>query len=302
MIRATFRQLQLLTALAETGSVTAAARACHVTQPTVSMQLRELSDAVGLPLYEQVGKRVFLTDAGRLVVESSRQMFAEWEALEQRIAEHRGLSHGRLRLSVASTAKYFIPRMLGRFCEAHPQLDISLQVLNRDGVVSRMRGNEDDLYILSAPPAELAHERLHVLANPLVVIAPLQHPLASRRRIAPARLQEEAFILREHGSGTRMAGDQHFARLALSPRVRLELGSNEAVKQSVAGGLGLGLISRHALVEQPAQEGLAILPVQQFPVPSAWSVLWLKGRRLSPLAQAFVDHLQQLASHWEAHS
>jgi DNA-binding transcriptional LysR family regulator len=237
-----------------------------------------------------------------MVVQSSRVMFSEWEALEQRVAEHRGLSHGRLRLSVASTAKYFIPRMLGRFCDAHPQLDISLQVLNRDGVVNRMRGNEDDLYILSAPPVDLAHERQHLLGNPLVVIAPLQHPLAARSRIAPERLQAEAFILRELGSGTRMAGDQHFASLGLSPRVRLELGSNEAVKQSVAGGLGLGLISRHALSEQPAQEGLAILPVRRFPVPSAWSVLWLKGRRLSPLAQAFVAHLQQLARSWEAHS
>lgn len=302
MMHATFRQLQLLVALAETGSITAAARACHVTQPTVSMQLRELAQAVGLPLYEQVGKRLFLTEAGRMVVESGRLMFAEWESLTQRIAEHKGLSHGRLRLAVASTAKYFIPRMLGRFCELHPRLDISLQVLNRDGVVARMRANEDDLYILSMPPQDLAHEGHHFLGNPLVVIAPLQHPLATRRRIAPQSLQQQSFILREQGSGTRMAVDEHLARLGLRPRIRLELGSNEAIKQSVAGGLGLGLISRHAVAEHPQQEGLAVLPVQQFPVPSAWAVLWLKGRRLSPIASAFMAHLQELAPTWDVHS
>ena len=301
-MHATFRQLRLMVALAETGSITGAARACHVTQPTVSMQLKELADSIGLPLYEQVGKRLFLTEVGRMVVESSRAMFSEWEALEQRIAEHQGLSHGRLRLCVASTAKYFIPRMLGRFCEVHPRLDISLQVLNRDGVVARMRANEDDLYILSMPPQDLPHEGQHFLANPLVVISSTNHPLAQRARVSPSALQREAFILRELGSGTRMATDGHFARLGLRPRIRLELGSNEAIKQSVAGGLGLGLVSRHAMAENPAQEGLAVLKVQHFPVPSSWSVLWLKGRRLSPIAQAFMRHVQELAPTWDAHS
>jgi DNA-binding transcriptional LysR family regulator len=266
------------------------------------MQLRELADSAGLRLYEQVGRRLYLTEAGQAMAASARAMVAEWEALEQRIAAIKGLNHGRLHVAVASTAKYFIPRMLGRFCAAHPQIDIALQVLNRDGVVQRMRGNQDDLYILSMPPGDLPHERHPLMRNPLVVIAALSHPLAAAARVRHARLQDEAFILRERGSGTRMAGDAHFQSLGLRPRVRLELGSNEAIKQSVAAAMGLGLVSRHALAQDPATEGLAVLPVDRFPVPSSWSVLWLRGRRLSPVAAAFLGHLDSLAGQWETHS
>ncbi|MFN9473198.1 LysR family transcriptional regulator [Acidovorax sp.] len=301
-MHATFRQLRLLIALAETRSITAAARACHVTQPTVSMQIKELADAVGLPLHEQIGRNLYLTPAGEAVAESARAMVAEWEGLEQRIAGLKGLRQGRLRIALASTAKYFIPRMLGRFCASYPDVDIELQVLNRDGVVHRMRSNQDDLYILSLPPEDIPHDRLALLDNPLVPIAAFNHSLATSTRIRSSRLQSEPFILRERGSGTRMAGDAHFKRLDLSPRVRLELGSNEAIKQSVAAGMGLGLVSRHALAGSPETEGLAVLKVNGFPVPSSWSVLWLKGKRLSPLAGAFLGHLQEVAIHWEVHS
>lgn len=301
-MHATFRQLQLLLALADKGSITEAARACHVTQPTVSMQLRELADAVGLPLYEQIGRSLYLTAAGEAVARSARAMVAEWEVLEQQIASLKGLKQGRLRVALASTAKYFIPRMLGRFCAAHPEVDIELQVLNRDGVVQRMRNNQDDLYILSMPPGDIRHERVALLDNPLVLISAACHPLASVPRVRPARLRGEPFILRERGSGTRLAGDAHLQALGLAPRVRLELGSNEAVKQAVAAEMGLGLVSRHALASEPATEGLAVLHADRFPVPSSWSVLWLEGKKLSPLASEFIRHLQDIARQWEVHS
>jgi DNA-binding transcriptional LysR family regulator len=249
-----------------------------------------------------VGRSLYLTAAGQAVAESARAMVSEWEALEQRIAALKGLRQGRLRVALASTAKYFIPRMLGRFCAAHPQVDIELQVLNRDAVVQRMRANLDDLYILSLPPTDIPHERIPLLDNPLVPIAAANHPLAAARRVRCARLQQEAFILRERGSGTRLSGDAHFERLGLSPRIRLELGSNEAVKQAVAAGMGLGLMSRHALSGDPQAEGLAVLKADRFPAPSSWSVLWLKGKRPSPIAAAFLDHLQALATQWEVHS
>jgi DNA-binding transcriptional LysR family regulator len=301
-MRATLRQLRLLLALAETGSVTAAARASHVTQPTVSMQLKELADSVGLPLYEQVGRRLCLTSAGQAVAETARAMLDEWESLEQKVAAMQGVQQGRLRVCIASTAKYFVPRMLGRFCEDHPSIDITLQVLNRDGVVARLRENLDDLYILSRPPQEVAHRGEPLLSNPLVVIAALKHPLARLARLRWQRLQAEPFILREPGSGTRLAVDAHFAQLGLAPRVRLELGSNEAIKQAVAAGMGLGLVSRHALAARPAGEGLAVLNVQRFPVPSAWSVLWPAGKRLTPVAQAFVTHLKSASAAWQPHT
>lgn len=301
-MRATFRQMRLLVALAETGSVTGAARACHVTQPTVSMQLRELADSVGLPLYELVGRRVHLTGAGQAVVQAARAMLGEWEALEQKVSALKGLEQGRLRVTIASTAKYFVPRMLGRFCADHPAIDITLQVLNRDGVVQRLRDNLDDLYVLSRPPEDVPLRSEPLLDNPLVLIAPRGHALAAAARVRWQRLRGEAFILREPGSGTRLATDAHFARLGLAPRVRLELGSNEAIKQAVAAGMGLAVVSRHALAARPAAEGLAVLDVQRFPVPSSWSVLWPEGKRLAPVALEFVKHLKSASAGWKPHA
>ncbi|MBD5803030.1 HTH-type transcriptional activator CmpR [Azoarcus sp. Aa7] len=296
-MNATFRQLRLFLALADHGSVTAAAEACRVTQPTVSMQLRELAEAVGLPLYEQIGKRLYLTAAGEALAETARAMLDEWLAFEQAIDAMKGLERGRLRVALVSTAKYFVPRLLGSFCAEHPNIEIALEVLNRDGVVARLRENRDDLYIMSMPPENLDLERHAFLPNPLVVIAPEGHRRGGRR-IELADLARERFILRERGSGTRLACDAHFARNAFVPEVRLELGSNEAIKQAVAGGLGLAVISRHALAARPADDQLAILEVAGFPLQSSWFTLHPRGKRLSPVAAVFLGHLERTAREW----
>lgn len=296
-MNATFRQLRLFLALADHGSITAAAEACHVTQPTVSMQLRELAEAVGLPLYEQIGKRLYLTAAGEALAETARAMLDEWLAFEQAIDAMKGLERGRLRVALVSTAKYFVPRLLGSFCAEHPNIEIALEVLNRDGVVARLRENRDDLYIMSMPPENMDLERHAFLPNPLVVIAPEGHRRVGRR-IELADLAAERFILRERGSGTRLACDAHFARNAFVPEVRLELGSNEAIKQAVAGGLGLAVISRHALAARPADDQLAILDVAGFPLQSSWFTLHPRGKRLSPVAAVFLGHLERTAREW----
>jgi len=295
-MNATFRQLRLFLSFAEHLSVTAAARACHVTQPTASMQLRELADSVGMPLYEQVGKRMYLTAVGEALARTARAMLDEWTAFEQQVDGIRGMTRGRLRVSVVSTAKYFVPRLLGAFCAAHPEIDVALEVLNRDGVVRRLRDNLDDLYIMSMPPGDLELERHAFLTNPLDVIAAAAHPLAQRERVGLAELARLRFILREKGSGTRLACDEHFQALDFRPDVRLELGSNEAIKQAVAAGLGLGVVSRHALAETPIAEGLAVLRVEGFPVQSSWWTLYRKGKKLSPVAAAFLQHLQHIGS------
>ncbi|MEN9420435.1 MAG: HTH-type transcriptional activator CmpR [Pseudomonadota bacterium] len=288
----TFRQLRLFLALAETGSVTGAARALHVTQPTASMQLREVAEAVGVPLYEVVARRMHLTDAGVELARTARTMVAEWEAFSQKVDAMKGLTRGLLKVSVVSTAKYFMPRLLGQFCERHPEIDISLEVLNRDGVVARLRENRDDLYIMSMPPAELELEDRVFMPNPIVAIAAADHPLARRRRLVLNDLREQPFILRERGSGTRMAVDAHFRRARFVPRVRLELGSNEAIREAVAGRLGLAVLSRHALGEDPSRLGLAVLPVQGLPIASSWHVVWPRGKRPSPIAEVFRRHLE----------
>jgi DNA-binding transcriptional LysR family regulator len=287
-----FRQMRLFLALAETGSVSGAARVMHVTQPTASMQLREISESVGLPLYELISRRIHLTEAGLELARTARAMVTEWEAFGQKVDNLKGLTRGRLRLAAVSTAQYFIPRLLGSFCRRHPDIDVALQVLNRDGVLGRMRDNRDDLYIMSQPPQDIELEDRVFMSNPLVVIAPPEHRLAGQRQIALRELRSELFILRESGSGTRMAVDQHFRSARFSPSVRLELGSNEAIREAVAAGLGLSVLSSHALGTSGAHaRGVATLQVQGFPLPSQWHLVWQKGKRPSPVAQAFSDHL-----------
>jgi DNA-binding transcriptional LysR family regulator len=290
-MHATLRQLRLFAALAEHGSVTAAAKACHVTQPTVSMQLKDLTEAVGLPLYERVDNRIHLTQAGEDLLRTARTMSDEWATFVQRVDAMKGLTRGRLRVALVSTAKYFMPRILGQFCARHPDIEIALEVLNRDGVIARLRENRDDLYIMSIPPADIALERHPFLPNPLVVIAAASHPLAGKKRLPLARLARERFILREPGSGTRLACDAHFDRARFVPDVRLEIGSNEAIKEAVAAGMGISIVSRHALGGRAAGPGLAILDVAGFPLHSNWWILYPRGKSLSPIATRFLDEL-----------
>ena len=292
----TFRQLRLFLALAETGSVSAAAKVMHVTQPTASMQLREVTQAVGLPLYEVVSRRVHLTEAGQALARTARAIAGEWDAFEQRVSGAKGLTSGHLKVAVVSTAKYFVPRLLGSFCKLHPQIDISLEVLNRDHVINRLRSNLDDLYVMSMPPGDLPLEDHILMPNPLVVIAPASHKLAARKRITMAQLQAERFILREKGSGTRMAIDAHLRQLGFAPSAVLELGSNEAIKESVEGQLGVSILSRHALGSH--HEGLAVLNVQGFPIQSQWHLVWPRGKQLSPIAEVFRAHLLSEAKGW----
>ena len=299
-MHATFRQLQLFLALAETGSITAAARACHVTQPTVSMQLKDLAGSVGLPLYVQLGKRLQLTDAGEALVSAAQSMSNEWAAFEQKLNALKGLTQGRLRIAVVSTAKYFVPGMLGSFCARYPEIDIALQVLNRDGVVARLRSHRDDLYIMSMPPPDIELVLQAFLPNPLVLIAASTHRLAHRKSIPLASLANERFILRERGSGTRMACDARFADLGFQPNVRLELGSNEAVKHSVAAGLGLAVLSRHAIARSPVADGVKELKVRGFPIQSHWFILYPKDRGPSPIAAEFLVHLGDCAKQMSA--
>lgn len=292
---ATLRQLRLLLAVADTGSISKAAEVLHVTQPTASMQLKALSEQIGLPLHEVIGKRVHLTEAGERLVDTARTMQEAWESFVQQADALRGLSQGRLRVAVVSTAKYFMPRLIGQFCRNYPGIDLSLEILNRDGVLARLQGNRDDLYIMSQPPADLPLQDAVFLSNPIEVIAPADLPEAARPR-SLAELAEHRLVLRERGSGTRMSIDRHFSDAGIRPLIRLELGSNEAIKESVAGGLGLGILSRHALGPLHAEDGLQILAIPGFPLPSAWHLVHPQHKRLSPVAQAFKQHLLREAA------
>ena len=173
----TFRQLRLFLALADTGSVSAAAKLMHVTQPTASMQLKEVTQSVGLPLYEVVSKKIHLTAVGQELAVTARTMAQAWDVFEHNVDATKGLSRGKLRVSVVSTAKYFMPRLIGSFCKRYPEIDVALQILNRDGVVQRLRDNLDDLYIMSMPPVDMDLGDEIFMPNPIVLIAATQDPL-----------------------------------------------------------------------------------------------------------------------------
>lgn len=290
----TFRQLRLFKALADTGSVSAAARVMHVTQPTASMQLKEVTAAVGLPLYEVIGKKIHLTEVGKELAQTARKISLNWESFEQSVDELKGLSKGKLRIAVVSTAKYFVPRLIGNFCKKYPAIDVSLEILNRDGVVERLRNNLDDLYIMSMPPNDMdLHDEI-LMANPIVVIAATSDKLKNKAKIPLKELKAARFILREQGSGTRMMADQFFKKKRFKPNIRLELGSNEAVKESVAGGLGLGVISRHAMHGLKKENGIEIIDVDGFPLASSWHMVHHSSQKLSPAALAFRQYVMKM--------
>jgi DNA-binding transcriptional LysR family regulator len=287
----TFRQMKLFLALAETGSVSGAARAQHVTQPTASMQLKDMAQAIGMPLFEVISKKIYLTDTGTELARTAREIAHAWDGFQQGVDASRGLTRGKLKVAVVSTAKYFMPRLIGAFCKKHPGIDVSLEILNRNGVVNRLRENLDDLYIMSQPPANMDLADEVFMANPLVLIAATSDPIVRQSAVALASLSQRRFILREKGSGTRMGVDQHFSKHRFRPDIRMELGSNEAIKEAVAGGLGLGVVSRHALHGHQKEHGVAVVDVKGFPVLSSWHIVHPSGRKLSPISSAFRDHL-----------
>ena len=297
-MRLTFHQLRLLLAVSREGSVSRAAQRLHLTQPTLSAQLRQLAEQVGLPLFERVGRKLHLTAAGRVVLDTAARVEQELENLDETLAELRGDVVGRLRLAVVSTAETFIPRLLGDFRRERPAVEVSLVVLNRDAVIRRLADNLDDLYIMSRPPQAPPVVATPFLSNPLVVVAAAEHPLAGRETLQIEALAAEEFVLREPGSGTRQAAEHFFAAPGLALRPRLELGSNEAVKQAVAGGLGLSLLSAHALAHA-VDEGIAVLRVEGTPLPTQWQVVYPAGKRLSPLASAFLEFLRERAAELE---
>jgi len=290
--QATLHQLKVFEAAARHGSFTRAAEELFLTQPTVSMQIKQLTKSVGLPLFEQVGKRLYLTEAGRELFATCRQIFETIAQFEMKVANLKGLKQGQLRLAVITTAKYLIPRLLGPFCQLYPGIEISLKVTNHEGILERMVSNMDDLYIMSQVPENLDVNCEPFLDNPLVVFAPLNHPLAKEKNIPIERLANEPFIMREPGSGTRRAVQSLLDEHDVKVKVKLELGSNEAIKQAIAGGLGISVLSRHTLLTDTE---FSILDVQHFPIKRNWYMVYPAGKQLSIIAQTYYEYLLDAA-------
>ncbi len=284
---ATLHQLRIFLAVARQGSFARAAEELHLSPPTLSLQVKQLSETVGQPLFEQLGKKIYLTAAGQTLAEACQDIEARMERLSQDLAALSGVEKGSLKLAILTTVKYTVPKLLGGFCAAHPGIDVAMLVGNREMLLQRLASNQDDLYIMGQPPEQMDVVCEDFADNPLVLVAPPNHPLVSKKRIAPQRLINEPFIMREPGSGTRLTAERFFSSHGVQLRNRLEVGSNEAIKQTVAGGLGLAVLSATTVVSELALGELVQLDVQGFPLIRRWHVVYPRGKRLSPAALAF---------------
>ena len=288
---ATLRQLQVFEAIVRHGNFTRASEELFLTQPTVSMQVKKLADAMGLPLFEHVGRTLKPTQAALELYEACRDIFETLANLEMKIADIKGIKRGRLRLCVVTTAKYIAPELLGEFTQMHEGIEVSLKVTNRDRVLDRMQANEDDLYIMGTAPADdLPVDAYSFAPNPLVVMAPRNHPLVGKKKIPLATIAEQPLILREPGSGIRDATLRLFATAGFRPKVRMELGSNEAIKHAIVGGLGLSILSLHTLTLEGSNGPVVVLDVEGFPIHRQWFMVHPKGKELSLVARAFLEY------------
>jgi DNA-binding transcriptional LysR family regulator len=290
-MRFSLRQLHIFEAVARHLSYTRAAEELFLTQPAVFTQVKQLEDSVGLPLLERIGKQLHLTAAGNEVLAAGRETRDALERLEMRLADMQGLKRGKLRVAIVTTAKYLVPRLLGEFCARYPGIEAALTVTNREKLLARLAANEDDLVVLGTPPDNLDVVAMPIADNPLVVLARNDHPLAGTKPITLTRLAKEPFIMREPGSGTRLTAERHFAERGLTLKIRMELGSNEAIKQAIAGGLGVSILSSHALALEGESGLLQPLNVKGFPLMRQWYVAYPAGKHLSSVAEAFLGHL-----------
>jgi DNA-binding transcriptional LysR family regulator len=287
----TLRQLTLFKAVAQHLSFTRAAAELCLTQPAVSIQIKQLEGHIGMPLFEQIGKRIFLTEAGRELYAACGDIFARIETLETSLNELQGSIKGQLKLSIVTNATYFTPHIFKAFLRLYPEVQLRLNVTNRINVLDRLANNEDDLVIMGQVPEQMHVESHQFLESPLVVLAPPQHPLVNQAHIPLVRLAQEPILIREVGSGTRLAMERCFAAYDLELPTEMELGCSEAIKQGVMAGLGVSVLSQHTLILELATGKIKLLDVEEFPLIRYWYIAYLREKKLSLVARTFLDFM-----------
>jgi len=288
MKNVTFRQLRVFTEVARQLSFARAAEALHLSPPAVTMQVKELEAQIGLPLFERSGRSVSLSTTGEYYLVYAKRLLATLKDAEDAMARFRRLETGLLTIGLVSTAKYFVPRLLARFRQEHPGVDVRLQVSqNREQLLALLHANECDLAVMGRPPKEMATRAEPFAPHPLVFVAPPDHPLLRLGHPPAEALAPYPFIVREPGSGTRSAMDAFFREHRVEPRLQMELASNETIKQSVMAGMGLSFLSLHTVGLELRTGLLAWVEVEGTPVLRSWNLVHLLSKLLSPAAEAF---------------
>ncbi|WP_445424852.1 LysR family transcriptional regulator [Alishewanella sp. HL-SH06] len=292
----TFRLLQVFRQVVQHGSITAASRALHLTQPTVSLQLKKLSDAVGTPLVDYQQQKLQLTAAGELLYQAAQDIDERLSELRFQLSQQQSGSIGSISLAVVNTAQYLLPELLAAFYQDYPAVQVTLHIGNRARILERFEQQQDHLYLFSHPPSgEHVHAK-PVVRNPLYLVAPLTHWAAKQSKLSFQQLKTERFLLREPGSATRMIFDTWLSSQAIELAHSMQIETNEAIRLSVSAGLGLAVLSAHTL--QLPHDRLVILPVQGFPLSSHWYLVRHANKRLPPAAVRLQQFIEQSLAKW----
>ncbi len=292
---ATLRQLQIFLAAAEHSSFARAAEALHLTQPAVSMQMSQLADTLGMALFEKRGRSLGLTRAGETLMPYAQRVAQTLREAGEAIDALQGLQHGKIRIAIVTTTRYFAPRLIAQFRSEHPQIELEVAIADREDVITRLENDQVDMAIMGRPPTHLQVVAEPFAKHPHGVIAPPGHPLAAKKRLTPAKLGSQPFIARESGSGTRYAMEQYFAGHGLKPLIVQEMTSNESIKQAVMAGMGLAFISLHTISLEHQTGNLLLLDAQGLPIVRNWYVIHRASKSLSPAALAFKQFMHDEA-------
>jgi DNA-binding transcriptional LysR family regulator len=292
----TLRQLTVFLEASRNLSFARAAESLHLTQPAISMQIRQLEGVVGLPLFERIGKKLALTRAGELFRHHAARVIGELQDAEQALQAVTGLRSGQATVGLVSTAKYFAPKLLAQFGRHHPQIDIQFLVGNREVLINALRDNELDFAVMGRPPEKLDAVAEPIAQNPHMLVAHNKHRLLKARRFDFHELRNEAFLMREPGSGTRLVMEAVFKQHLFTPQRIITIGSNETVKQGVMAGMGVSLLSLHTLELELRTREIGLLDVVGTPVMRNWHLVNMNAKKLSPAAAAFRQFLLEHAN------
>ncbi|MCE3271885.1 MAG: LysR family transcriptional regulator [Ramlibacter sp.] len=291
MRNATLRQLKVFEAVARHRSFSRAAEELHLTQPAVSTQVRKLEDHAGLPLFEQLGKKIHLTPAGAQMLQSSREIIQKFKEAEEAMAQYKGVSGGQLNVSVISAGDYFFPRLLVEFAQRHPGVTLNFGVCNREELLAQLDANQTDLAVMVRPPLDADMVAEPFAPHPYVIVAAPTHPLAGKKRIPAARVVKEPFVVREKGSDTWNSMQEAFGERIGDVNVGMEIKSTETIKQAVMAGMGVSFLSAHTISRELQARSMVVLDVVGFPLMLNWYVVHRHTKRLPPVAQAFKAFL-----------